>query len=264
MIAFDTGDVETAARLYQRALQRACAMDDSQSISGAAYNLAACEIMLDRLDAAVNHLQDAKYNSSANGPELDEIKLLSAKVAYLRRRDADARSLTQPLCKSDSPMIRVQAQTLLVLISCDVGNIADARSKLKQLQEIILQSGRLSPSVEADVEKARGTVAKLDRQMPAAAGHFDRETELLRASHRYRDVIRSLSRSGSAYDDAGDFTTAADRYYRAALASAAVDDQSRAKDLADKALIAAKAAHNAELASMVRRLIGGIDATTAP
>ena len=57
----------------------------------------------------------------------------------------------------------------------------------------------------ADVEKAEGTVAKLDRKMHAAAEHFDRETDLLRAAHRYRDLIHSLSRSGSAHDEAGEF-----------------------------------------------------------
>ncbi len=68
MIAFDQGDVETAVQLYQRALKRAHAMDNAQSIAVAAYNLAACEITLNRYQAAGNHLEEAKYNCAKIAP----------------------------------------------------------------------------------------------------------------------------------------------------------------------------------------------------
>ena len=60
MVAFDNGEVETAAQLYERALARGHAMDDSRLVAEAAYNLAACEITLNRYDAALESPSGSK------------------------------------------------------------------------------------------------------------------------------------------------------------------------------------------------------------
>ncbi len=190
--------------------------------------------------------------------------MLTAKLAYLRSQDAAAQEITEPLCKSQLQLIQLQARILRTLIACDVGNLTLAKFESAQVSGIALKLPDAPPAVLADVEKAEGTVAKIERQPHVAADYFDRETDLLRSAHRYRDMIHSLSRSGSAHDEAGEVAAAANRYYRAALASSAIEDQTMTKEFAEKALAAAKAADDTELTSMIEHLIGESPAATAP
>ena len=264
MIAFERGDVTGAVKLYERALQRAAAMDDAASIANSAYNLAACEMALSRYDAASRHLAEAQYNSVKSGSGRDEIRLLMAKVAYLQERDGEAESIALSLSNSNSSLVRLQAQILLTAVACDLKQSALAQSRLASLGTMASTTPNLNPSIAAEVEKARGGVANLLGHAHEAAEHFDQETVLLRASHRYREIVHSLSRSAVAHAQAGESDLAADRYYRAARGCLALEDPSRAKLLADQAMLSAKAAHDTELVRVTEILINEIPAEADP
>jgi tetratricopeptide (TPR) repeat protein len=264
MLAFDRGDAETAATLYERALKRGRAMDDARDIALAATNLAACQVMLHHYDTAWNNLREAKYNAIKAGENTDDVSLLQAKVAYLDRRDTEAESIAFPLTASQRALVRLQTQTLLTLIACDRDDVGLARFHLALVRQIASGLPDIPPSAGADVEKAEGEVDSRGGRPLDAAVHFDSETGLLRAAGRYENTVDSLFRAGRAYQDAGKTAAAADRYYRASRGAAAMDDNARALDLGTKALAAAHAVNDVELESLIKQSLAEPVPSTAP
>jgi hypothetical protein len=255
MLAYDHGDLDTAASLFTAALRRARMMDDARTQTDSACNLAACEIALNRLDSAENHLAEARYFSLQAPGHSDAVLLLTAKLDYLQEHDTDAESIAKPLTKSDSATTRLEAQSLLTLIACDLANRSTADARLNALRTMKSQSRNITASVSAEIEKAEGAVARLEDRPREAAIHFDTETDFLRAAGRYRDMIHSLSRSGEMHEKAGELSPAADRYYRAARAAAAIGARQRSSELAAKALAIAKASNNSAIMKLSAQLL---------
>jgi hypothetical protein len=261
MIAFERGDAPEAAAQYEAALQRARFMDDAAAVADAAYNLAVCEVTISRFEAAEKHLHEAEYNGRISGTTLDGVHLLMAKLSYLQQHDPEAEAIAEPLASSAVPAIRLQAQALLTLIACDVRQVTQAESRLRELNSIAKGAGNLTPALRAEIEKSEGSVALLEGNSSQAAAHFDQEAAFLRQAHRYRDVIHALTRSAAAHEKAGAASVAADRYYQAARGCVAVRDFRRAWELAGDAKSDAVAGHAPEISKLVDALTSEIDAS---
>ena len=65
MLAYDSGELEQAATMFERALTRARAKDSAGDIADSAYNLGLCEVSLGKEAQAVNHLREADYDARA-------------------------------------------------------------------------------------------------------------------------------------------------------------------------------------------------------
>ena len=238
-LAYDLGDYSQAQTLYRRALTRAQAINDADLAADAAYNLAMSEIGLQHYEAADQLLRQSEYDAARASSDTIDIRLLRAKVAYLRERLPEAIALANEVIASKAPQhLRLQAKILRGQIFCDTGDLPSAKSELQSIEELVASAkSELTPSVRADVEKLMGTIARLEGNMEVAARFFDAESELLRTARRYRDMGNAFARAAEAYLSAGRSALAADRFFLAARSLAGQGDLSAAKTFAESSLI---------------------------
>lgn len=241
-LAYDLGDYSQAQTLYRRALTRAQAINDADLAADAAYNLAMSEIALQHYEAADQLLRQSEYDAARASSDTIDIRLLRAKVAYLRERLPEAIALANEVIASKAPQnLQLQAKILRGQISCDTGDLPSAKSELQSIERLVASAkSELTPSIRADVEKLRGTIARLEGNMEVAARFFDAESELLRTAHRYRDMGNAFARAAEAYLSVGRSALAADRFFLAARSLAGLGDLSAAKAFAESSLTAAE------------------------
>ena len=257
-LAYELGDYSKAQMLYRRALTRAQAINDAALAADAAYNLALSEIALQHYEAADQLLRQSEYDAARASSDTTDIRLLRAKVAYLRERLPEAIALANEVVASKaSRHLRVQAKVLRGQIFCDTGDLPSAKLAAASKPE-------LTPSVRADVEKLRGTIARLTGNTEAAARFFDAESELLRSAHRYRDMGKAFARAGEAYLAAGRPALAADSFFIAARALGGQGDFTTARTLAESSLAAASKAGDDEARARAQLLLEEIAKGGAP
>lgn len=265
-LAYELGDYPRAQTLYRRALTRAQAINDAALAADAAYNLAVTEIALQHYDTADELLRQSEYDASRASSDIIEIRLLRAKVAYLRERLPEAIKLADDIIASEAPEhLRVQAKVLRGQIFCETEDLPAARSALQSIESLVAPTkSDLTPSVRADVEKLRGTIARLEGNMEAAAHFFDAESELLRSAHRYRDMGNAFARAGEAYVAAGRAVSAADRFYLAARSLAGQGDRTSARTFAESSAAAAASAGDDDARARAQLLLQEIARDDAP
>lgn len=235
-IAFDRGRFELAQQMYQHALARARIMDDPQTISDAAYNLAASQIQLgDYLQAQIL-LEEAKSEATGYPGRQDDLLLLQAKVARLQGNSADALTALSPLLKppptTTTTTIRKRAWLLKGLIACDLGQIVEADHALGQAHA--LPGPPASAALTASFHQLQGCLLLHQGSYLQAANAFEQEAAYLRASGQYRKMAAALVRCGKAYEGAAVADRAADCWFRAARVSYSLGDHSLAHDIAQK------------------------------
>ncbi len=265
-LAYERGDYSQAQVLYRRALARAQAINSADMAADAAYNLALSEIGLQRYEAADQLLRQAEYDAIRARSDTLDIRLLRAKVAYLRERLPEAIALANEVIASKAAFnLRLQARILRGQVSCDVGDLASARSESASIEALVSSSSaELTPSIRADVAKLEGTIARLEGKMDVAAGRFDAEAELLRNAHRYRDMSHALARAAAAYVSAGRPALAADRLFLAARSLSEQGDVGAAKALLASSLSAAEKAGDEDARTRAQLLLEKITQRGAP
>ena len=265
-LAYELGDYAQAQTLYRRALTRAQAINDAALAADAAYNLAISEIALQNYQAADELLRQSEYDATRASSDTADIRLLRAKVAYLRERLPEAFALANDVIASEAPRhLRVQAKVLRGQIHCDTGDLPSAKSELQSIQKLIASAkSKLTPSVRADVQKLRGTIARLENNQAAAARFFDAESELLRGAHRYRDMGNAFARAAEAYLAANRPALAADRFFLAARSLRGQGDFATAKTFAESSLAAAAKAGDDQARARAQLLLEEIVKGGAP
>lgn len=240
--AYEVGEFEQARGLYRRALVRARTINHAGHAADAAFNLAMSEIALGNYGVAERLLFDAQYDAGRAGAETVDILLLRAKVAYLRQRLQDALAFIQAVVAAAAPQrIRLQAIILRGQIGCESGDAASGAAELRAAKALAAsENDELPPAISADLAKLEGTVARLTGRADDAALAFDAEAELLRASHRYRDMGYALARAADAHLAGGRPALAADRFFLAARSLDARGETDRAQALLASSLSAAK------------------------
>jgi tetratricopeptide (TPR) repeat protein len=252
MLAFDRGDTVSAMQSFEVALRRAELGDDSASVAQAAYNLGACEYRLGDLVDAQSHLDQARYEAVKAAQTPDEIDLLLCKIARARGDREHAAKLASGLAGSMDAAVSVDAKVMLVLLACDEGNALQARNNLAELDRTLTGRSDIKAGTLADVECARGRVARLNGDAQAAAEHFDTEALLLKEADRYSQVAAALMDAGQSYEARGQDAAAADRFYRAARSEAAAGTLDTS--LLDRASSAAERAGDAALERLIQKL----------
>jgi tetratricopeptide (TPR) repeat protein len=217
-LAYEQGDYAQAQVLFQKALTRARAIDAADLAADAAFNLALSSIGVQDYAAADRLLHQAEYDAARAAFEPFDIRVLRAKVAYLRERLQEAAALADELIASAAPArLRLQAMLLRAQIDADGGDLAGARAGLQAAGALAGTAGAApTPSVRADIEKLRGTIARRAGNADEAARAFDAEAALLRTAFRHRDMGHALARAAQAHWSAGRPALAADRFFLAA------------------------------------------------
>ena len=217
-LAYEQGNYAQAQTLYRRALTRAQAIDAGEQAADAAYNLAMSEIGLQHYEAADQLLAQAEYDAARVSTDITDIRLLRAKVAYLRERLPAAIALANDVIASKAPpRLVLQARILRGQIFCDTGNLPAAMAESQTIKELVGSAKTaFAPSMNADMAKLEGTIARLEEKMEVAARLFEAEVELLRVAHRHRDMAYALARAAEMHLRAGRPALAADRFFLAA------------------------------------------------
>jgi tetratricopeptide (TPR) repeat protein len=259
--AYAAGSAEKAAIYYQKALQRSRVMDSPSEIARNAYNLAACLAALHSYDAAQACLDEARLEFQRAGIPCRELLLLEAKIARAQGRSQEAANLARAEQKKpDRPndAIHVQWQILLAELMCDQDQADAADAELAGIDPKQLKASGIDIRAETALTRAR--VQMLKRNPPAAALHYDIAAGYWQAAGRYSDMVSALDQAGHAYENAGNSSSAVDRYYRAARSLFESGQLARARDLADRALSLAAVALQPDLQRQVERLKAEIEA----
>ena len=238
--AFEAGRLSDAAQLYERALDRARAMDDPAKIGAAAYNLAVCFVAADEFDRAADALAEAQleFARASDTAGAADARVVAMRLAY-RRGDTDtALALARETVGAEAHIVRGE-------IACDRndpdGASAEAAAARKE---------QTSPLGAAHLAHLEGRIARL-RSKPAAAGAaFDEEAARLREAKRYAALSPALARAGEAYAAASMPREAADRWFRAGRSAIARGDREPAAAWAQQAYDAAQEAGDARLLAL--------------
>lgn len=265
-LAYERGHYAQARTLYRRALTRAQAIDSPGQAADAAYNLAMSEIGLRDYDAADRLLVQAEYDAARDSADTADIRLLRAKVAYLRERLPEALALASDVVASNaSPRLVLQARILRGQAFCDTGDLPGAKAELQSAKNLVESTSiGLTPSIGADLDKLEGTIARLDGNVEAAAHFFDSEVQLLRTARRHRDMAHALARSAEAHLRAGRPASAAERFFLAGRSLAGQGDFSSGEVYIASSEAAARAAGDEAARSRARRLLEEISRRAAP
>lgn len=261
-VAFDRGLNEQAATLYQQALRRARAMDSAAAIGDAAYNLAACRIQLGQLEKARTLLAEAKAEIISIQGNIADIQLVEAKVARLQGNPDEALSLAEQVLShpgsNPTDGQRLQVYLLRGHIACDRGDASRAQQELQMAERFA--AGKSDLTLPAGLSGLAGRIHLIKKQPVLAAKQFDREAFLLRQAEQYAPMARALQSSAEAYLSAGNYSQAADRFFRAARSVFAQGQIAAALNLAQRALSAADTAGDQTAMARVRALLDEIEA----
>ncbi|MBI2441472.1 MAG: hypothetical protein HYV35_08890 [Lentisphaerae bacterium] len=252
--AYAAGALPKAAQHYQKALERARIIDSSVEIIHNAYNLAACLAALHSYDAAKVYLDEARLEIERTDRPYPEFHLLEAKIARAQGQFQEAEKLARAAL-NDTPLnnaLRVQWQLLLAELKCDQAQTAAAAGELgaittKQLQDCV-------PEIKAAFALTQARIEMLRRNPTAAAPQYDAAAALWQTAGRYGDMAAALEQAARAYEETGNSSAAAERYYRAARSLFESGQTGQARALAGRALNLATAAKHRSLQKQAERL----------
>lgn len=263
--AYAAGAVESAARFYQKALDRARLADQPVEISRLAYNLAVCRACAQNYDEALKLLDEAQYEAGRPSPErfaqagktsadFQEAGLLRAEI--LRRlgktneTSAIARAGIDAARKNDP--FRLQFCLVLAELACDQNDGKLALAELDKADKALLKSADSATQArEADI---RGRALLMENQPAEAAACFDNSAGLYQDVQRYADMGNALYRAGMAYEACNKPSKAFNRYYRAARTLALCGEKTKAQASFKQASKLAKDEPDREILEIISQL----------
>lgn len=211
--AFHLGSFDRAARFYERALQRARAMDDGIEVGKQAYNLAAAELLADRPTNALPYLVEAEGAFTAQRRDRGPVVLLRARaLRAMGQADAARAELEKLVEMKTSGAVHCQAWLAYGQLASDAADPEEAAKALSRARSYLTED----PALRAGAAALAGQIALLNGNGDDAGLEFDKEAEFMRRAKRYRDMAAALERAGAAYAKSGDPKAAGDRFYRAA------------------------------------------------
>ena len=263
-LAFERGLNAEAVVLCRQALDRAREMDDAAAIADASYNLAAALVRAGDYAGAATALLESEAEARRAGGKLADVLLLRARVARLDRSPSEAVALADLVLtdRASRPTSahRVQAHVLKGEVAAEEGNWPVAEQQARLARNALGRTGdTVNPALLAGVVGLRGRIARGRGNLGEAARLFDRQADLLRRAHLYRDMADATADSAQAWTSLGRPDEAGPRFYRAARAAAAQGDAAGARSLLVRASDAAGAARDERLLALVDGLRGELD-----
>jgi len=221
--AFQRGDIERAAVLFEQAYQRAHVMDRSSAIADSAYHLAICRIALGDTAAAMPLLDESRWERQAAGQSIVPALLAQAETARIAGQGEKAWILTEEaLTHTRDREERTQLHGLRALLALESDDFETATSERIAAQRAASRSA--SPRLLARLAEIDGRLALRQGNTVAAATAFEREAAGYAQAGRYTDMARATVRAAAAYAAGGANEQAVDAYFRAARHYAAAGD----------------------------------------
>jgi tetratricopeptide (TPR) repeat protein len=235
--AFERGQYDQAATLYQQVLERAYARDDLEAIGDVGYELAVVDLRRNSPEDAIVRARDTREELARRGTEPFAELYLVEGIGHYRRGDLDAALGTadQALAIAAPPDDPVLAPALYLK-----GMIAADRGRASELAAIVAALGEPTADVlRADRLELSGRLDLMQEHPDAALPAFRDSARLRRSIGDYRGMAQALAFAGEAAEASGRDAEAADLYFRAGR-SAEVEGQfaEARRWLADAARIA--------------------------
>ena len=225
--AFDKGQIEQAASLYRKVLERALMRDDSVAVVDAQYNLAVCLMKLNSHTEAMQVVRQAEAELALSDQmKLSELLLLKAMLYYKSAELDEAWQLTtQILSMTPKPSTVILGRTHFLR-----GLIAVERQDINQLQNEIAAIGNpKNPLLRGDLAELKGHLALIEQDWDAAVNAFDEATIRRREAIDYQAMRKDLALAAEASERAGDIKGASQRYLRAGRSAAMQGDDDAAR-----------------------------------
>lgn len=211
--AFESGETATAVAMYQRALDRARAMDNSREIGRNAYNLASCLIQLEDWDDAFKLLAEAERETLRAGDDAGPVLLLGAETARRRGDVKQAEALLNRLeSRAVTDLVAGQSYVMRAHLACDRGDASRAEGHLNRARGYLRKAE--DAGLAGSIAEVSGRIAVMNEKWADAAAAFDREAAWMQRSERLPEMADALERAGQNYQKAGKIDAAADRFFR--------------------------------------------------
>jgi tetratricopeptide (TPR) repeat protein len=220
--AFERGQYDQAAILYQRVLERAYARDDLEAIGDVGYELAVVDLRRNRPDDAIVRARDTREELARRGTEPFAELYLVEGIGHYREGDSDA-----ALRSADRAIALASAADHPVLAPAHYlrGTIAADRGETEELAIIVAALGKpAADALRADRLELGGRLYLMQGRPDLALSAFGDSARLRRTTEDYRGMARALAFAGEAATAAGRDAEAADLYFRAGR-SAEVEGQ---------------------------------------
>ncbi len=213
--AYERGDYRRAAVAYDRAEQRARALDDAEALALSAVNRATCLLAAGQAADARKGLAEALADERISPARRAELLVAAARVeAALGKSDEAVARATEALERAPSPALRAQA--LLAKSGAELAK-EDPAAATKTLAGMSTKEWqRLPASLQAEQTDLRARIAVAEKQPAAAMTLQDEAAQLWKQAGRLPEMARALAEAGRQAQAAGDLAGAADRFYRAA------------------------------------------------
>jgi hypothetical protein len=201
-VAYERGETERAAGLYERALTRARLVDHSGEAARNAYNLALCRMAEGRLDEARGLLAQARAVLPPRGADTARTWVAEAEAAQRQGRLDDVRLLVQHgLDDGADSVTRAQARLMLAALAGGLGDWASVREGLAAARRDL--RGGDAPELQARAEGLAALMAQAGGDVAGAAAALELQAGWFRRAGRYREMAAALAAAGEGYRMAG-------------------------------------------------------------
>jgi len=223
-LAFSMQRPDEAASQYTKALKQAEARDDAGAIGDYGYDLAVADLAANKPKDALAAARMARLELANRGiAPFPALILAEANALYRLGDKAQADDLAASVEVGRDPSAAAGAAFLRGLIADESGHQAGVYAALARLAH---------PANNAESADALELAARRDlaaRIFPRAESEAERAADVRRTELDYRGMARALAVEAEAAADAGDRTTAANLYIRAAQSAAAQGDAGSAR-----------------------------------
>jgi tetratricopeptide (TPR) repeat protein len=242
-VYLNSEEIASLVERYRGELDSAMVANESPSIVRNIHELGLCLIAQGKHDEAAELLEQARAEKGASTENAIRVSLLESELdrttGKLDASVESARAAIKLLDRHAEDDLRARCHIALAAAYCDQRKPAEAIAELKEADSLLKKS---TSSLKAMSMDLTGRVLMMKGQPEQAAGEFDKEAALLRDNGLFYGMACGLRKAGEAYEQAGKFPTAADRYFKSGRsfcfegnAKEATETLNRALPAADKA-----------------------------
>jgi len=216
---------------------------------------------LDDVVAEAGALMDEAESEFQNaGISACEVPLLKARLARHEGQTDKAMALAQSQLQAMTPRnpYFLQYQILIADLLCARGDVAGAAREMARVNRKSLATA--APAIQADAAWIRARMALLDNKPHVAGGFLDAAAGYFQQAGQYVDMALALEAAGHAYETAGDFDVAMDRYYRAARTLLLAGQVGRGERAMTRAVLLADQSGQTEMRKKLKQLQTDINA----
>ncbi len=254
-VVFGAVNDKKLQRRLEKGLGAARQSDDAKAIAHNAYNLAVVHLAEGDLAGADRLNTEARIACRTGKVSPASTYLLEAELARLSRDFKTAASLVRQaqsmLGKKDAET-RVESRIILATIYLDAGDVDGAAAELKRAEAGNKKHNL--PQYDAAIAGLHAGLCMHQGHQQEAADWFAKQADSLREVEDYGSMATALRQAGDVYSNIDMSASAAEYYYRAAVAIDAAGDSQRAQEILGLAETAAKSAGDALMLKRIHQM----------